>query len=98
MVIPSTNYNSLVGSFEVLMSDLLLFVFLSTCTMLTFVPRLSTIRGGKPGILSHVSDVGVDVRVDTTQFSTLPPSLSGPGLVTKTGQRTVPLLTMTHFF
>ncbi len=32
----------------------------------SLVPRLSTIRGGKPGILSHVSDVGVDARVDTT--------------------------------
>ncbi len=25
-----------------------------------------TFRRGKPGILSHVSDVGVDARVDTT--------------------------------
>ncbi len=31
--------------------------------LISLVPRLSTIRGGKPGILSHVSDVGVDARV-----------------------------------
>ncbi len=42
--------------------------WLILCTLWysSLVPRLSTIRGGKPGILSHVSDVGVDARVDTT--------------------------------